>query len=954
MRMVKYQAPAASTPAEEKSSGAAFSALFWALVMGVYGPLIAVSMAVVVYDRREDETLAVFLLGGAVLCAVWILFATRLVARSPVVQRSLPLLRKLIWLVPASYVTAWAAFGVIALSLGMDSMANGMLGIAAAIIFLLAGSVAFLRQSHAWGTSAMQGVGILLGHAGLIALPLALIAFLFFGLVMARLSGVASSREKADVAFVEEFAFAVPADLDGGWRGSAGARQGTTSTVGNGLREPAAPKTHDESAPRVRRQFPETLYWQPQLVTDERGAAQLELPLADSITTWRLAGSAVSRSGQLGSFQRGIRVFQDFFIDIDFPAELTQNDEVSVPVMVYNYLDKPQTVRLHAKAGDWFELVDEGSERELQIAAGEVSQVRFPIRVLQPGRHALTIFGTGDALSDAVERSVRVRPDGERFEQVVNDRLSESKKLSVAIPQTAIDGGSDLFIKFYPGAFSQVSEGMDTIFRMPYGCFEQTSSTTYPNILALAYMRSTNQLNPEIEMKALNFINIGYQRLLSYEVDGGGFEWFGRPPAHNVLTAYGLMEFSDMAKVYQIDETIIPRTRDWLLRQMKSDGTFRPAGGIAEGAINAFQGETLRTTAYIAWAIAQAGGGDGLEQTFDYLIENHSGSDDPYALGLCVNAFATVGRGKEAASILHRLDAMKSVQGEFVFWTPSGGGGGLMHSRGETFTIETTALVAQAMQAADVHRATVHRALAWLVSMKDPNGTWRSTQATVQTMRALLAGANPASDIEGKVTLTISANEQNAGTLEITEENSEVFHLFSLTPFVRRGVNEVDIRVDGSGNLACQLVAVHHMPRTTGRPHEPLPILQISTDYSATELKERDLLEVEVTLRYHRPDAAPMTLVDLGIPPGFEVQVPPLEGLVRDGTIRRFTHNGRQLTFYFESIPGAGKPLSFKYALKAKFPVKAKAPGATVYQYYEPEVRDQSEPVEITVSRVDD
>ena len=43
-------------------------------------------------------------------------------------------------------------------------------------------------------------------------------------------------------------------------------------------------------------------------------------------------------------------------------------------------------------------------------------------------------------------------------------------------------------------------------------------------------------------------------------------------------------------------------------------------------------------------------------------------------------------------------------------------------------------------------------------------------------------------------------------------------------------------------------------------------------------------------------------------------------------------------------------PVVFRYELKAKFPVKAKAPGASAYQYYEPEVRDQTRPVEITVS----
>ena len=42
-------------------------------------------------------------------------------------------------------------------------------------------------------------------------------------------------------------------------------------------------------------------------------------------------------------------------------------------------------------------------------------------------------------------------------------------------------------------------------------------------------------------------------------VKGGGFSWFGNEPAHQILTAYGLLEFSDMAKVHDVDPALIAR-----------------------------------------------------------------------------------------------------------------------------------------------------------------------------------------------------------------------------------------------------------------------------------------------------------------------------------------------------------------------------------------------------------
>jgi hypothetical protein len=112
---------------------------------------------------------------------------------------------------------------------------------------------------------------------------------------------------------------------------------------GGGAGSGAAP------AVRIREFFPETLLVRPELLTDENGRARQEVDLADSITSWRLSAFASSAAGALGSVSRPVRVFQDFFADVDFPVELTQNDEVSVPVAVYNYLQKPQTVRLAAE-----------------------------------------------------------------------------------------------------------------------------------------------------------------------------------------------------------------------------------------------------------------------------------------------------------------------------------------------------------------------------------------------------------------------------------------------------------------------------------------------------------------------------------------------------------------------------------------------------------------------------
>src|SRR6185312_2163329 len=134
------------------------------------------------------------------------------------------------------------------------------------------------------------------------------------------------------------------------------------------------------------------------------------------------------------------------------------------------------------KPEPWFELIDGlGLKRSLKLEANQVTAVKFRIRAKKVGRFSLTVDARGAKTSDAVKRSIEVLPDGTPVEQVHSDRLKGSVKHTIALPPTAIDGASRLLVKIYPGVHSQLVEGVDAMLRMPTGCFEQTSSSAYPN-----------------------------------------------------------------------------------------------------------------------------------------------------------------------------------------------------------------------------------------------------------------------------------------------------------------------------------------------------------------------------------------------------------------------------------------------------------------------------------------
>jgi hypothetical protein len=216
-------------------------------------------------------------------------------------------------------------------------------------------------------------------------------------------------------------------------------------------------------------------------------------------------------------------------------------------------------------------------------------------------------------------------------------------------------------------------------------------------------------------------------------------------------------------------------------------------------------------------------------------------------------------------------------------------------------------------------------------------------------MRALLTGAGPAGSVEGEMHVTVAANGQVARELTITQETSDVYRLISLRDMVQPGKNTVTLETAGKGSLAYQIVATHYLPW----PREAKPAageepMTIDVRYDTTDLKAEDLLTCRATVRYNQPGTANMTIVDLGVPPGFEIVPDAFQALKDKGVIARYSMTGRQVILYFETIEG-GKPVEFTYRLRAKFPVKVKTPPSAVYQYYEPEVRGEAQPVELIV-----
>ena len=598
-------------------------------------------------------------------------------------------------------------------------------------------------------------------------------------------------------------------------------------------------------------------------------------------------------------------------------------------------------------------MVDDDPDKSVSVDSSRVGGSQFTIQAQRIGKYKLTLSAQmkgENRRADIVVREIEVIPNGREQNVVFNGRLENSVEHEIRFPAEAIPDASKIYVRLYPGPLSQVIEGMDSILRMPGGCFEQTSSSTYPNVLALDYMKRTNKLTPEVHAKAEGFIANGYQRLLTFEVPGGGFSWFGNAPANKILTAYGLMEFSDMSKVYDVDPRLISRTQQWLASQPQADGSWRhDTQFINEGATNRFNRDVLRITAYLAWSLENTGyQGPAVERAKQYIEQHMSEKTDSYTLAVLANFAADYGKDRDfTRQAMQNLIDAKVEKGEQVWWTAEETG---VYSTGESASIETTGLALQALLKWGEASGTVRQALAYIAAKKDASGTWGTTQSTIMALRALLlATEKSAADVRG--TVEVLLNDKTVQTLKLTSDNNDLLHQFVLKQFDAGEPNTVKLRFEGKGGLAYQVVGSYFVPWDEKTQSEPL---SISVAYDRTHLAQDDIATATATVKNNMDKTAKMVMVDLGIPPGFDLMSEDLQTYQeqsankKSGRLEKFTQTATQAILYFDSF-APNSTVTLKLRLRAKYPIRARTFQSRVYEYYDPAINSTARPVQLEV-----
>ncbi len=126
--------------------------------------------------------------------------------------------------------------------------------------------------------------------------------------------------------------------------------------------------------------------------------------------------------------------------------------------------------------------------------------------------------------------------------------------------------------------------------------------------------------------------------------------------------------------------------------------------------------------------------------------------------------------------------------------------------------------------------------------------------------------------------------------------------------------------------------------------------------YDRTRMAQDDIATATATVRNNLTKTANMVMIDLGIPPGFDLLSEDLQDYReksagrRSGRLEKFSMTATQAILYFNSIaPGDTVRLSFR--LRAKYPIRAQTFPSRAYEYYDPDVNSVARPVQLEVAK---
>lgn len=687
-----------------------------------------------------------------------------------------------------------------------------------------------------------------------------------------------------------------------------------------------------------RENFNSTVYWNHTVTTNKEGVAKLTFTNNEAVSSFRMTAEGFTAKGLVGRKEEVYFTTLPVSLDAKLPEYLGFEDTLKLPVRITNETTSSLKGKIILDIPSGISL---GESKESVISVPKNSTKTFWFTIIPKGisgEFPINIKFESSVYQDEIKHMFKVKPVGFPVHLSFSAReIDQTVKFNI---QEAEAGTIKAEFSAFPNLLDDLFTGVESILREPHGCFEQVSSSTFPNILALQYLQETGQAAPGVEKLALDYIEKGYKKLMSYEIKQGGFEWFGKPPGHEGLSAFGLIEFYEMKKVFpKVEASVIERTQKWLLSRRNGKGGFKQHRGKY-----GFSGaSTIVNNAYITYALSETGYTD-IPSEYQHAYQEAIDSKDMYRMGVMANA---------AINLKQMDDYQKLVDIFLDQYTNTGLKGmaidhSIVRSYGKSLQCETLSFWTLALlKSENIGIKVIEKCINEILSMRS-YGRFGSTQATTMALKALTEYAKlvKSSKDDGKIEIQI--NKQLIKTIPYygDAKGKIVVNDFA-SSFNSNGEQSLRILIDGTKEAIPYSMDMSWFTKRPSSDERCKVALQ--TSLGSKDMKVNETVRLNVKLRNKTAAGLPMTVAVVGIPAGLSLQPWQLKELQEKEIFDFYEIIDNKLVIYYREMAPKGQ-LEVNLDLKAEVSGKFTAAASSAYLYYTEEFKDWEKGEQITIN----
>lgn len=544
--------------------------------------------------------------------------------------------------------------------------------------------------------------------------------------------------------------------------------------------------------PVVREHFPDTAYWNAEIVTDAQGRAQVTVTLPDSLTTWQVLVRGVADDTRVGQAETQIVTTKDVLVRPVTPRFLVVNDHLELAAVVQNNTADDLQAEVSLQAGGLI-LDDPTSASQSLILPAN-------------GRVRVEWWGTVQDVPEVdVIFSVTAQVGDKMYQDTTRPAFGILPVLHYTAPQTFStsgileEGGERLEVISLPRSFDPIGGGLhlemtsslagailgalDVLEHSPYECTEQTLSRFLPNLETYRVLQQFGVQAPTLQARLERTLEQGLSRLLARQNADGGWSWWGGSDSDPYITAYVLFGLSRArASGVSVSQNVLQRAVDYLRA-----GLFTPNMST--------ENWHLDRLAFTHFALAHAEAGDpaGVQALFNVRDQL-----SPWAKALLALTFDNLSPGStEAHTLFSELQATALRSATGTHWEEKTPAWQNMSS-----PITTSAMVLYALAQKDPASPLVADAVRYLIAHRQADGAWGSTYGTAWTLMALAEVMRGTGELGGEFAFSADLNGMPLASGQASPEGTPVTADLSLGSLYPDSPNALSLRRDpGPGRL---------------------------------------------------------------------------------------------------------------------------------------------------------